>query len=323
MQFQAIPQTDLTPSAICLGAFPFGVSMERERSFDILDHFAEAGGNFIDTAIVYGEWLPDGRGISEKYIGEWMKTRRARHRTIVGTKGGHPDLSTMHVHRLSGADIAADVEQSLRHLQTDYIDLYWLHRDSDEVPVAELLGTLNAQREKGNIRYFGCSNWRVDRLREATAYAEAHGMAGFVANQPQWSLARTNREAVNDDTLVFMDQEAIEYHSGSQQAVVPYTSQAKGFFEKAAARSLAELPDNLKARYLNEENVKRLARLQQLSAELDQPITVLALAYLLSQPFPVFPIAGCSSLEQLAVNVKAGDVRLSEQEVRFLDGGGY
>ena len=156
---------DLHPSPICLGTADLGSAVNRSDSFALLDAYLDLGGNFLDTAKVYADWLPGERSTSEKLLGEWMRLRRNRQRIVLATKGAHPDLATMHLPRLSRAEIEADLHASLRHLQTDIIDLYWLHRDDPARPVEDILATLQDAVRAGKIRYFGCSNWRVERIR--------------------------------------------------------------------------------------------------------------------------------------------------------------
>ncbi len=143
MQTIPIPNTALTPSVLCLGTVSIGATLDRETSFDMLDKFFEHGGTFIDTAKIYSDWIPGEKSRSEKVIGAWIKERKNRERVILATKGAHPELSSMHIPRLSKVEITADLEASLRHLQVDYLDLYWLHRDDPACPVAEVLETLS------------------------------------------------------------------------------------------------------------------------------------------------------------------------------------
>lgn len=144
----SIPNTDLTPSQLCLGASNFGATIPQADAFALMDAFVERGGNFLDMAHVYANWIPSlPRSISEKTIGAWMKARGNRRQMIIGTKGAHPDLATMHISRLAPADIVQDLNESLQHLQTETIDLYWLHRDDPIRPVGEIIDTLDAQSQ--------------------------------------------------------------------------------------------------------------------------------------------------------------------------------
>ena len=205
MLYTAIPNTALTPSALCMGSNMMGSVTDKQTSFRLLDAFVAAGGTFLDTAKVYADWLPGERSVSEKTIGEWLRHSGKRSQVVVATKGAHPELATMHIGRLSPAEIVADLDASLRHLQTDVIDLYWLHRDDVKRPVAEILETMESQVRAGKIRYYGCSNWRAGRIGEAQAYARSQGWTGFVADQMMWSLAAVDYAALPDKTMVAMD----------------------------------------------------------------------------------------------------------------------
>ncbi len=317
MRTTQIPGTELKPSAICLGTGGMGSSIERDSAFAMLDAFLAQGGNFLDTAKVYADWLPIERSSSEKTIGRWMKARRNRSHVIVGTKGAHPDLATMHIPRLSPQEIAADVAASLEHLQTDYIDLYWLHRDDPARPVGEIIEALNAHTQAGRLRYIGCSNWRVERIRAAQEYAAVHRLQGFCGDQMLWSLAVVNPGGLADKTLVAMDAGLHAYHQASGMAAIPYSSQANGLFNKMAAGKLAEMPPQ----YRLAENEKRMARIRRLAADSGLTVTQVSLGYLLAQPFTTIPIVGCRNMEQLTDSLSAGEVALTPEQVRFLETG--
>lgn len=317
MRYVTIPTTELNVSVICLGTGGLGSSLDLDQSFALLDALVEQGGNFLDSAKVYADWLPGERSTSERAIGRWMKARGNRKRIIVGTKGAHPDLNTMHIPRLTSADIAHDVNASLEHLQTDYIDLYWLHRDDPAQPVGEIIEALNVHIRAGSLRYIGCSNWRAERITQANAYAVDHGLQGFVANQMMWSLAAIDAERMADKTLVCMDAELKDFHVRSGMAAIPYSSQANGMFSKMAQGK--QPPTS--AMYRMDENQRRLQRIQKLAAETGLAITQIVLSYLMSQPFETVPIVGCHTLEQLTDSLSAADVQLTAEQVRYLDGG--
>ena len=322
MRRRNIPNTDLHASVICLGALPFGLSVGEALSFSLMDRFFAAGGNFIDTALVYGEWLPDGKGQSERTVGMWLKQRGNRQRVIISTKGAHPRLTSMQVPRLGSAEIIADLDESLRNLQTDYIDLYWLHRDDPQRPVGDILTTLNEQVQAGKIGYFGCSNWRLDRIRAAQQYAAEQSLQGFVGNQLWWSLATPNPEAVRQDpTIVVMDDELRSYHLASGMAVMAYTAGAKGFFSRLHHTPMDELPQKLRLTYDNAINSARARRVAQLAQERELSVNALVLAYLIAQPFATFPLSGCSNRGQLEENLQAGDMALDATVLRYLESG--
>jgi aryl-alcohol dehydrogenase-like predicted oxidoreductase len=225
----------------------------------------------------------------------------------------------MHLARLSQTEIAQDINESLAHLQTDIIDLYWLHRDDPAVPVAELVETLNEQVQAGKIRYFGCSNWRPQRMAQANDYAATHEMSGFVASQPLWSLAVPNQEALFDaERLVVFDQAAYEFHRQTGLAVIPYSAQGKGFFSKLDTLGAQGLSETDRAGYSNETNTRRWSRVKQLAEKYGRPVSHVVLSYLTSQPFVTIPIAGCRTLDQLKDSVTAVDLGLTPEDLNFL-----
>jgi aryl-alcohol dehydrogenase-like predicted oxidoreductase len=313
-----LPETGLHVSQLCLGSTDIGSSIGRAESFDLLDAYWDAGGNFIDTAAVYANWLPGERSISEKTIGAWMQGRRNRQQMVIATKGAHYDLATPHLLRCSPDDIVADLEASLRHLQTDVIDLYYLHRDDPSRPVAEILDTLAGQARMGKIRYFGCSNWRTARVSAAQEYARTQGMVGFVANQMMWSLAQIDASAFSDPTMCAMDDEMWRYHMETGLAAIPYSSQANGLFQKMAMGRSDRLSAGQQRLYAGKENHERGRRVQELAAETGLTVTQVVLGYLLSQPFTTVPIVGCKTTAHLRDSLTAADVRLSPDQVRLL-----
>jgi aryl-alcohol dehydrogenase-like predicted oxidoreductase len=311
-----LPFTDLKVFPICLGTVPLGSTLNRAESFRLLDAYLEAGGNFIDTAKVYSDWLPGERSTSETTIGAWLAGNGSRGRVILSTKGGHPDLTSMSVPRLSPAEIVGDLESSLRRLGTGTIDLYWLHRDDPARPVGEMLETLAAQARAGKIRYYGCSNWSAARLREAQAYAQQHNLPGFAANQMLWSLAAIEPGLVMDKTLAFMDEAMHQYHRESGLAAIPYTSQANGLFSKLTdGRQTLE-----KAGMFNTpRNARRLERIHTLAQQTGLSLTQIVLGYLTAQPFVTVPIIGPRTGAQLADSLTALQARLTAEQVLFLE----
>ncbi len=322
MHYTTIPNTDLRPSAICLGTSNFGAAIAQDDAFQLLDTFVELGGNFLDTAEVYANWvtrLP--RSISERTLGAWLTARGNRAQILIGTKGGHPDLNAMQRPRLSDAEILHDLHGSLERLQTDYIDLYWLHRDDPTRPVAAIINTLDAQVRAGKIRAFGCSNWQTARMRAAWDYAQTQGITGFVANQPMWSLAQPNPAAFGMPGLAGMDRTMWEFHAASGWAVIPYSAQARGFFSKLAQRGAAGLQPGERASYLNPSNQQRLVRIQQLATNHNATVAQIVLAHLLHQPIPTIPVIGCRTVEQLTESLGAVDVVLDPGALAGLTAG--
>jgi len=227
----------------------------------------------------------------------------------------------MQTPRLSDAEVIGDLDESLRNLQTDYIDVYWLHRDDPNRPVGEIIEMLHRQVQAGKIRAFGCSNWRADRIQAAQAYAAAHELPAFVGDQLMWSLAAPNASALPDPTMVWMDEQMYAYHWSSGLPAMAYTAQAHGFFVKLEHATLDDLPESLRSVYGSASNLARLSRLQSLANELSVPVSAVSLAYIAAHPFPAFAIAGCSTLEQLATNLLAGDFVSPASAVAYLEHG--
>lgn len=294
---------------------------DRPTSFALLDAFVDAGGTFLDTAKVYADWLPGERSVSEKTIGAWLRQRSKRDKMVLATKGAHPELATMHKGRLAPGDIIADLDASLRHLQIDTIDLYWLHRDDTKRPVAEIMATMQSQVRAGKIRYYGCSNWRAGRIAEAQAHARDQGWTGFVADQMMWSLAAVNDAAVPDQTMVAMDADLKQYHLASGMAAVPYSAQANGYFQHLLMGTPERIKEGQQRIYGGRTNDLRRERLRKLHAETGIPITAIVLGYLMSQPFPTLPIFGCRTMEQMQDTLQAADIMLSQEQVAYLEQG--
>ncbi|NHN33632.1 aldo/keto reductase [Paenibacillus agricola] len=321
MRYQSIPGTNLTPSVICLGTSSLGSILQEAEAFRLMDLFYDLGGTFIDTAKVYADWLPGERSVSEKTIGRWLKARGLQNRVLVETKGGHPELHTMHIPRLDAQSIALDVETSLINLQLDCLDLYYLHRDDLNRSVAELVDVMEEQVKLGKIRYYACSNWTPERIEEANQYARKTGSNGFVANQPKWSLAVSL--PTSDPTRDTMDIKGIRYHEESGLAAVPYSSQAKGFFSGTYTPEALRLlsPNTAKVKtYCTEENIIKLERIMEVSERLQVSGSQVALACLMVQSFPVFPIIGSKTAEQLTDSCSAAEVQMDPQTAAYIMG---
>ena len=280
-----------------------------------MDRFVELGGNLLDTAHVYSNWIPGEKSRSEKTIGLWLQSRQNRQNMIIGTKGAHPDLETMHLPRLSRSEIQRDLEESLEHLQTDWIDLYWLHRDDPTRPVEDILETLNDQVTAGRIRCFGASNWTLERLRLAQDYAAANGMRGFVADQVLWNAAVVDADAIPDKTTVVMDHALEQYHRATGLAAMPYSAQANGLFQRLLTGTLEQMNPVLRAQYPLAANLERLKVIQKIQQATGLTVTQVVLGFLTSQPFVTIPIVGPRTLEQLEDSLSAVNVHLSPEQL--------
>ena len=322
MVFVTLPHTDLRVSSLCLGTGEFGSKVNQADAFRLLDAFVDAGGNFIDTANVYGDWIPGTKSSSEKVIGSWLRLSGNRSRVVLATKGAHPHLARMQQPRLARRDILHDLEESLRHLQTDVIDLYWLHRDDPARPVNEIIDTLEEQVKAGKIRAYGCSNWQTARLAAAQDYAASRRSVGFVGNQMLWNLAVLNPQAIPDPTTVAMDGEMLAYHQITGLAAIPYSAQAHGALHKILAGRRDDLRPHDLAMYPLAANQARVAQAEQLADELDVSFSAIVLGYLHSQPFVTVPIIGCRSLAQLQDSIASSNLRLTPAQLALLEAAG-
>ena len=311
-------KTDLKVSPICLGTSQFGTSLSRDLALWQLDAFADAGGNFLDTALVYGDWGTREKAVSEKIIGQWLKKSGKKDSMIIMTKGAHPLLETMHLTRCTPKDIKDDITSSLTNLGVDKIDLYLLHRDNTSLPVDALLETLEEAKLQGKIAHYGFSNWSYERIKEAESYAAKNKISGFVCNQIKWSLADTNTDQISDKNMLPMGKDFYKWHKETGINVTAYNSTARAWFTKL--ESGIKLTENLTKLYDNETNKKIYSYIKEAAAELKLSVLDISLAYIRSHSFPSIPITSFSSKEQLTEALASCDVILPEELVGELNG---
>jgi aryl-alcohol dehydrogenase-like predicted oxidoreductase len=323
MQKVNIPKTELNASTLVLGTDYFGSTVGRELSMQLIDSYFEAGGNVVDTAEVYAQWLAGGEHQSEKTIGVWLRDRRVRDQLILSTKGAHPKLESMDVPRMSKAEIQADLDSSLRRLGVERIDLYWLHRDAPGYPVEDILESLETFRQTGKIRYAGFSNWTQARAEEARQAAERLHLQGFIASQNMWSLAKPDLAGA-DPTWAYIDESFVQWHIEHGFAAFPYLTQANGYFRRLEQNTLDRVPADARVRTLfdHHENLERFKRLRHLQGKYDLSVGQVVLGYLTGQAFPVFPLVGPKTLADLQDSLRSVETRLSEADILFLERGG-
>ena len=305
-------------SVIAFGTSDMGGKCPEGLARDMLDKYIEIGGNFIDTARVYGRWDRYEPGLAEGVLGRWMSDRRNRDGIVLSTKGGHhasPD--DVYLMRLGPAQLRSDIEGSLESLQTDHVDIYWLHRDDLNRPVGQILETLNEFIEKGWTRVIGASNWTTPRLREAEEYAREHGIKGFYANQPRWGIAKQMIKST--PLLVPMDKEMYKMHMDTGMVCVPYSSQSRGFFVKLCEQGLDAVPYDTRRRFYFPENMAAYDRFLKVKEETGLSASALGMACMTCQPFPVFPLAGASRLEQVEALREAGDAVITPEQLRYIN----
>ncbi|HEX3510393.1 MAG TPA: aldo/keto reductase [Solirubrobacteraceae bacterium] len=301
--------TDLDVFPVCLGGNVFGWSLEEEGSFEVLDAYVAAGGNFIDTADVYGRRGQDGPGSSERIIGRWMAARGNRDELVIATKVGMgADASG-----LSAATIERGLSASLERLGTDRVDLYYAHQDDPATPLRETLGAFAREIAAGRIRHAGASNYTAARLREAVAVGAEDGMAAYVALQPHYNLME--RAAYEGDLERTCAQAGL--------ACLPYFALARGFLTGKYRRDGAEVASpragGVREAYLNDRGEAVLAALDDVAQETGAPHAAVALAWLLAQPTVVAPVASATSPQQLAEVLAAATLELTPEQLAALD----
>lgn len=281
---------ELQVSRLCLGGNVFGWTADRETSFAVLDAFVAAGGTFVDTADSYMWRIPgNSGGESETIIGEWLAARGNRDRLVIATKvGSWPARKG-----LSSQNIKAAVEDSLRRLRTDRIDLYYAHRDDPDIPQQETLEAFDALVREGKVRQLGASNFSAARLRSALEISARQGLAAYTALQPHYNLMeRTEFESTLAPVL-----------ASSGLVCMPYYALAKGFLTgkyRTGGPAVASARAEGAAAYLADPRAGAvLAALDEVAAAHRVAPAAVALAWLAAQPTVAAPIASARTVEQL------------------------
>jgi len=303
-----IGTTDLDVLPLNLGGNVFGWTADEQASFAVLDAFVEGGGSFVDTADVYSEW-GDGHegGESEATIGRWMAARGNRSDVVVATKVGK--LSTRR--GTSRAVVRAAIDDSLKRLGTDYVDLYYAHEDDQDTPLEETVAALGEVVADGKARYVAASNFTPERLAEALRIADDLGVARFVALQPHYNLVHRG------DYEGPLQELAVREGLG----VLPYSSLASGFLT-GKYRDGAPAVDSPRAgsagRYLDDRGRRVLAALDAVAAAHGTSMTAVSLAWLRVQPGVVAPIASARSVDQLPDLLAGARLELADDEITAL-----
>jgi aryl-alcohol dehydrogenase-like predicted oxidoreductase len=308
MEKRRLGRSDLLVAPLCLGGNVFGWTADAAMSFTLLDAFVEAGFNFIDTADVYSRWAPGHQGgESEAIIGDWLRRRGKRDDVIIATKVG----SEMGPGRkgLSKAYIARAVEDSLRRLGTDYIDLYQSHRDDPETPIEETLEAFGTLIKAGKVRAIGASNFTAERLAASLQASGKHGLPRYESLQPEYNLM------VRD-----FERELAPLCARHGLGVIPYFGLASGFLT-GKYRSKEDLKQSPRGEdvepYLNDRGFKVLAALDAVAARHDATPAQVALAWLMTKV--TAPIASATSPKQLADIMASAGLRLAAADVAALE----
>jgi aryl-alcohol dehydrogenase-like predicted oxidoreductase len=309
MEQRRIGTSTLQVAPLMFGGNVFGWTADEATSFSILDAFTDAGLNFIDTADVYSAWVPGNQGgESETIIGKWLAKSGKREKVVIATKVAKDPRRP----GLKAANIAVAVEDSLRRLQTDYIDVYFSHEDDQKVPLDETLAAYQRLIEAGKVRVIGASNYSGARLEEALAVSRKAGLPAYQIIQPEYNLYdRAHYEA--DIEPVALAQKL---------AVVPYYSLASGFLS-GKYRSREDLAKSARGsrveKYLDHRGIRILAALDHVSQRHGTTLAAVALAWLIARPSITAPIASATSIEQVESLVAAVHLKLDPADVQALN----
>lgn len=302
-------------SKIGLGVSRFGTRIPDELSSAMLERFLEAGGTLIDTARNYYEWVENGRGKSEQFLGRWMESNHCRDNVVLSTKGGVTSSGKLSRVDLSRDALMNELNESLEALRTDYLDIYLLHRDEPSRSVEEIVDTLQEIARRADCQSIGVCNWRCERIQTANRYAERHGLRPIQMVQTWWSMASYTDTMWDDPMTTHMDQETYKYCKEHSCIAMAYTPQAKGFFQKAMAYGVEQLDPMLKHRILTEENIEKLKKLKAHCEETGCTATDVVLGYITSNPLQGTALVGCSSMVQLEDILMSADYVLSEEMI--------
>ncbi len=310
MQTRALGTSGLKIVPLVLGGNVFGWTIDEAQSFKILDAFVDRGFNCIDTADVYSSWVPGhSGGESETILGRWFAHSGKRDKVVLATKVGMKMPNTGE--GLRKDYILREVEQSLKRLQTDIIDLYQSHKDDESTALEETLDAYAELLKAGKIRAIGASNYKGARLTQAMEIAKQHKLPAYTTLQPQYNLY--DRQDYESDLAPI----AARYGLG----VIPYFSLASGFLT-GKYQSLEDTKGKNRGsrveRYFDDRGMKILAALQQVSTETGAQQASIALAWLLAQPTITAPIASATSTQQLQALFTAVDLKLSDAQLKAL-----
>jgi aryl-alcohol dehydrogenase-like predicted oxidoreductase len=299
-------ETQMIPAVqqLVLGSATLGLTGARQDAYALLDSFVELGGSIIDTAAVYNDWVPGETRRSETIIGEWLRTRPRGTAPFICTKGAHPPLSDMGHARLDEDSIVGDVEESLRRLGVERLDLFYLHRDDVGRPVEDILHTLARLRQQGKIDSIGLSNWTMPRVEAA----RRTGIVPISSNQVLGNVLCRRMGPLADPTVIVLDAAALHDAEASQSSLFLFSSQCGGYLGK---RGKADGPPE----YRTPEAEVAAAAMVALAAHHGQDPTALAVAFLLAFSPRVFPVIGSRSLEQLRRSMAARNVVLDTEIV--------
>jgi predicted dehydrogenase/aryl-alcohol dehydrogenase-like predicted oxidoreductase len=301
MTYARIPGLDTDISRLVMGCDNQQTMPHASAVFD--DYFSR-GGNAFDTAFIYGN------GRQERLLGHWIQSRDIREQIFVIGKGGHTPFCEPEF-------IVQQLEETLNRLQSEYVDLYLMHRDNPDIPAGELVDALNGLVQQGKIRAFGGSNWSIARTVEANAYAKANGLIGFAALSNNFSLARMI-DPVWGGCVTASDKESRAWLQETGTALFAWSSQARGFFTPRAGEDKLSDPELVRCWY-SPDNFQRRQRAIELAAKKHTTPINIALAYVLHQTFPTFALIGPRTIAETQSSFTGLEVTLTPQEIAWLN----
>lgn len=317
MNYKRLGKTDLNVSRLCLGTMTMGWTSNKEDSFAVMDYAVEHGINFFDTADIYSYWAEGGRGgMAETWIGEWLKTRKARDKVIVATKVRGRMWEGADGQGLSRAHLTRAVEDSLRRLQVDTIDLYQTHWPDEDSPLEETFRAFDEMIRQGKVRYLGCSNHTVDQLKAALELSARHNLPRYESLQPHYNLV--HRGEYEAELMGLCRRETL--------GVIPYSSLAGGFLtgkyrrgEGLPAGSRGYGNDRMRP-YTNDRGYNIVETLVEIAENHDAAAPAqAAIAWLLANPTITSAIVGANTVRQLGETLPAVEIKLSPEEKARLD----
>lgn len=312
MNYRNLGRTGLKVSEICLGTMQWGWSADEPASQQVMDAFVAAGGNFVDTADIYSNWAPNNPGgVSEEIIGRWLKDRGHRDQIVVATKARGRMWEGPNGEGLSRAHLLKACEDSLRRLQTDYIDLYQAHWYDAETPIEETMAALDTLVRQGKVRYVGCSNYPAWRLMEALWASDKRSLVRYDAIQPHYSLVHRAE----------FEREVQEVCATYDIGVIPYSPLAGGFLTGKYSREHdadSARAAGVKRRYFNDAGWRTLDAVRAVAIESGSTPAAVSLAWLLAQPGMTAPVIGANSVAQLQASLAASELTLTAVQLATL-----